>query len=393
MSLAAAYERPSRDLASDRLWRRSLERSRRRRAAAATGERTPRSIVSEAIPDLDAPAAYRATEAALDRDLSEEDVWDLSLACARARRRAADKGVLPQARLASASLVVAAVAALAPTQGAAHPRAAKARAAEIETKLLRLGSRGTAVERLQRALGIRADGVFGPETRAAVVSFQKRHRLAPDGIVGPQTRAALARGKSTAGPRLIRAWWVAPVQRKLGVAVDGVYGPRTRAAVRGYQARNGLVVDGVVGPQTLGHLGISRGGNGGGESSSAATPAASSRGARAVAVAQRYLGTPYRWGGSSPRTGFDCSGFVMYVYGKLGVSLPHNAAAQYRHGTPVSRQALRPGDLVFFNGLGHMGIYVGGGRFIHSPHSGDVVKISSLRDSWYARTWVGARRL
>jgi peptidoglycan DL-endopeptidase CwlO len=83
----------------------------------------------------------------------------------------------------------------------------------------------------------------------------------------------------------------------------------------------------------------------------------------------------------------------MYVYAKVGVSLPHNAAAQYRYGRAVSRAALRPGDLVFFNGLGHNGIYIGGGRFIHSPHAGDVVKVSSLSDSWYARTWVGARRV
>jgi cell wall-associated NlpC family hydrolase len=66
---------------------------------------------------------------------------------------------------------------------------------------------------------------------------------------------------------------------------------------------------------------------------------------------------------------------------------------QYGYGTPVSRSELQPGDLVFFNGLGHMGIYIGGGQFIHAPHTGDVVKISSLSDSWYAATWVGARRL
>ena len=112
-----------------------------------------------------------------------------------------------------------------------------------------------------------------------------------------------------------------------------------------------------------------------------------------VGIAMQYLGIPYRWGGSSPSTGFDCSGFVMYVYAQVGVSLPHNAAAQYGYGVPVSRSDLQPGDLVFFNGLGHNGIYIGGGQFIHSPHSGDVVKISSLSDSWYARTWVGGRRL
>jgi peptidoglycan DL-endopeptidase CwlO len=110
-----------------------------------------------------------------------------------------------------------------------------------------------------------------------------------------------------------------------------------------------------------------------------------------VGIAMRYLGTPYVYGGASPG-GFDCSGFIMYVYGQIGVSLPHNAAMQYGYGTPVDRSQLQPGDLVFFNGLGHAGIYIGGGQFIHSPHTGDVVKISSL-SGWYDSTWVGARRL
>ena len=111
-----------------------------------------------------------------------------------------------------------------------------------------------------------------------------------------------------------------------------------------------------------------------------------------VGVAMQYLGVPYVWGGASP-SGFDCSGLIMYAYSQVGVSLPHHAASQYGMGTAVSRDQLQAGDLVFFNGLGHAGIYIGGGQFIHAPHSGDVVKISSLSDSWYARTWVGARRI
>jgi cell wall-associated NlpC family hydrolase len=110
-----------------------------------------------------------------------------------------------------------------------------------------------------------------------------------------------------------------------------------------------------------------------------------------VGIAMQYLGTPYVYGGASP-SGFDCSGFIMYVFAQVGVSLPHNAAAQYGVGTPVDRSQLQPGDLVFFNGLGHAGIYVGGGSFIHSPHTGDVVKISSM-SGWYASTYVGARRV
>ena len=111
-----------------------------------------------------------------------------------------------------------------------------------------------------------------------------------------------------------------------------------------------------------------------------------------VSIALRYLGVPYRWGGASP-SGFDCSGFTMYVYGRIGISLPHYVSWQYRYGRAVSRSQLRAGDLVFFNGLGHVGIYIGGGRFVHAPHTGDVVKISSINDSWYRSTWVGGRRL
>jgi cell wall-associated NlpC family hydrolase len=137
-------------------------------------------------------------------------------------------------------------------------------------------------------------------------------------------------------------------------------------------------------------------GEGGGEAAAPAAPVALPEPGPAkyggvVGIAMQFLGTPYVYGGSSP-SGFDCSGFVMYVYSKVGVSLPHNAAAQYGHGTPVDRSQLQAGDLVFFNGLGHNGIYIGGGSFIHSPHTGDVVKISSM-SGWYASTYVGGRRL
>ena len=111
-----------------------------------------------------------------------------------------------------------------------------------------------------------------------------------------------------------------------------------------------------------------------------------------VGIAMQYLGVPYVWGGASPSGGFDCSGFSMFVYAQVGVSLPHNAAAQYSYGVPVDRSDLQPGDLVFFDGLGHMGIYIGGGQFIHAPHTGDVVKISAMI-GYYDSNYVGARRI
>ena len=109
-------------------------------------------------------------------------------------------------------------------------------------------------------------------------------------------------------------------------------------------------------------------------------------------IALSQLGTPYVWAGSAPG-GFDCSGLVMWAYAQVGVSLPHSSYAQYGYGVPVSRDQLEPGDLVFFDGLGHVGIYIGGGQFVHAPHTGDVVKISSLDEAWYSATFVGARRI
>lgn len=111
-----------------------------------------------------------------------------------------------------------------------------------------------------------------------------------------------------------------------------------------------------------------------------------------VGVALSQLGTPYVWAGSAPG-GFDCSGLVMWAYAQVGVGLPHSTYAQWGSGVAISRDQLQPGDLVFFDGLGHVGIYIGGGQFVHAPHSGDVVKISSLDESWYASTYVGARRI
>jgi len=95
----------------------------------------------------------------------------------------------------------------------------------------------------------------------------------------------------------------------------------------------------------------------------------------AASIALRYLGVPYVYGGSSP-SGFDCSGLVMYVYAQLGISLPHYTVAQWNATAPISSPA--PGDLVFFNGLGHVGIYIGGGRFVDAPHTGSVVRIDSI---------------
>jgi peptidoglycan DL-endopeptidase CwlO len=114
-------------------------------------------------------------------------------------------------------------------------------------------------------------------------------------------------------------------------------------------------------------------------------------GDRAALLALHEVGTPYVWGGGGPG-GFDCSGLTSWVYGKLGVSLPHNAAAQFGGGRAIGRSKLRRGDLLFFDGLGHVGLYLGGGRMVHAPQSGRSVEVVRLADH-YAERLVGARRI
>ncbi len=114
---------------------------------------------------------------------------------------------------------------------------------------------------------------------------------------------------------------------------------------------------------------------------------------RAVRLARRLVGVPYRWGGDSPATGFDCSGFIRFVYGRFGITLPHSSYGDFDLGIRVPRGSLRPGDLVFFDGVGHVGMYIGNGRFIHAPHSGTDVQVTSMSDPWYQSRYDGARRL
>jgi cell wall-associated NlpC family hydrolase len=121
--------------------------------------------------------------------------------------------------------------------------------------------------------------------------------------------------------------------------------------------------------------------------------------AREVLVnALSLTGVRYKYGGNSPETGFDCSGFVRYVYQQAtSLSLPHNALAISRLGQKVEKDELKPGDLVFFNTLksafSHVGIYLGNNRFIHSPSSGGKVKIESMQEGYWAKRYNGAQRI
>lgn len=117
------------------------------------------------------------------------------------------------------------------------------------------------------------------------------------------------------------------------------------------------------------------------------------KGERAVKLALQAVGIPYRWGGASPETGFDCSGLVRWAYGRVGVDLPHSSYALYDLGRSVSSSKLAPGDLLFFEGLGHVGMYIGRGRMVHAPQTGRNVEVVQFGGTSYAARLIGARRV
>ncbi|HWP94362.1 MAG TPA: C40 family peptidase [Gammaproteobacteria bacterium] len=112
--------------------------------------------------------------------------------------------------------------------------------------------------------------------------------------------------------------------------------------------------------------------------------------------AERYVGTPYRFGGATPEEGFDCSGLVRYVHARVGLDLPREALEQFRAARPVTERDLAPGDLVFFridgNTVSHVGIYVGSGRFVHAPSEGGAVTYARLDEPYWRSRFVGAGR-
>lgn len=124
-----------------------------------------------------------------------------------------------------------------------------------------------------------------------------------------------------------------------------------------------------------------------------AEPEVAPVGERAARIAVKAVGVPYRWGGESPSTGFDCSGLVRWAYGRVGIDLPHSSYALYGEGRRISESRLKPGDVLFFEGLGHVGLYLGRGRMVHAPQTGRSVEVVRLGEPGYGGHLIGARRV
>jgi peptidoglycan DL-endopeptidase CwlO len=318
-----------------------------------------------------------------ERDLARHDLWELSLERSL-RRRAAGPPAGPLRRQGARGAALLAAA----TLGATPIAVAQTRSTATE---LHVGSHGAAVRALQRALGVQADGVFGPQTRAALRRAQRSHGLPATGRLDAATAKAL--GLRTAAPRaqapaLDRATIIA-AQRRLGVTADGVVGPQTRAAVSEFEREQGLPVDGRLDPAVLQRLGVTS------TAAPGAAPAQPSAGvAGAVAAARSKIGSPYQSGAAGP-SAFDCSGLVVWAMGKAGISVPRTSFDQYRAGTAIARSQIQAGDLVFFNtagaGASDVGIATSATSVVSATTHG--VREHAIFDSYWGSHFVGARRV
>lgn len=219
-----------------------------------------------------------------------------------------------------------------------------------------VGSRGDDVKLLQRKLvsygyRIKTDGKYSNETKAAVKNFQKRHKLDADGIVGPKTFKVLM-GKDMPGRSSVKQGGSPSYSKgyKLGIDDSTV------------KWRSGSMT------QTVKDI---------------------------TDEAKKYVGVPYQFGGTTPK-GFDCSGFIQFVFNRKGIKLPRSADEQYSSGKKVQVNALEPGDLVFFNtydeGISHSGLYLGDGYFISATSSRGVA-VATMKSGYWHDRYIGANRI
>jgi peptidoglycan DL-endopeptidase CwlO len=215
------------------------------------------------------------------------------------------------------------------------------------------------------------------------------------GQSGPLLGAAQAAVTTTDLHGGSRGAGVAAAQRALGLPADGVFGPQTRKAVRAYQRAHGLTVDGVVGPQTLGSLGVTATAAASDTAvtrTASDVPAAGAQGA--VSAALSKVGAPYSYGSTGPSS-FDCSGLTSWAMRQAGITIPRTSFAQFGSGSAVAKGAIQAGDLVFFNtagpGASDVGIATGATTAVSATTHG--VMSHAIFDSYWGSHFVGARRV
>jgi len=280
-------------------------------------------------------------------------------------------------------LVAAATAPAAPDQRAAPAN-----------PVLRLGSAGSEVRKLQKLLRIKRTGIFDDRTRRSVVNYQRSHGIPTTGVVATLTWGALLGSATpavaatpTGVPPVLslgmQSDWVRLLQQRLRMPLTtGYFGSLTLSYVQAVQRQARIPVSGVVDRRTWNKAGRIRVG----VPPQASVPAApsSTRASRVLSIASGLRGIPYQINGNSPSTGFNCSSFTQYVFGRIGVDLGGAYTVwQYNKAKKISRAQAKPGDLVFMynyanNFIGHVGIYAGGDMFWHSPRPGRVVSLDKI---------------
>lgn len=279
---------------------------------------------------------------------------------------------------------------------------------------LRYGHKGLSVKSIQIELmaldfySSKLDGVYGRKTQQAIKEFQFVHHLKVDGVAGPTTLKKLFSTNETktyqqftstkllSGDKGVQVRQLQEKLSKLGYfsnAIDGKFGPHTKGAVMDYQKRYGIKADGIADSTTLKHLFTNQ--NVKGKTitvRSVKKQTNFSVDASIIGHATKLIGTPYKWGGTSPN-GFDCSGFLQYVYSQKGYTIPRTVSDIWNFGVNVSKPSI--GDLVFFQtykrGPSHAGIYLGDGKFIHSGSKG--VTVSSMNTSYWQQRYLGSKRI
>lgn len=255
-----------------------------------------------------------------------------------------------------------------------------------------------------------ADASYDEATTKAVKDFQNFYGLSEDGIFGPNTFETLESVSRITPLEYSRKLElnssgedVKSLQERLEIMgflhmddIDSTYGPKTKEAVLNFQEVYKLQADGIAGSTTIEAINHALSGDRRMRRPMASRGATSARVNDLITTAKQYIGTPYRYGGTSS-SGFDCAGFTQTVYRSHGISVPRSSVGQAGAGTKVSKSELETGDLVIFSGTyrsgpSHTGIYIGNGDFIHSSSSRGVT-ISNLNESYYKRHFSYGRKV